>query len=730
MNTLMKSCTLAVLCCFGLGAQIPALQSGQTQQCAPAATVWTLTPPSGSVSPTGLYTAPAQISEQQTVKITSATDPVTCSVILLPTVPPITLPIEVVGPDGTSITIPFLIPLGSPAATSLALTIHNLKYETEASFKIDSASWTPLNTATVTLLGLAKAYGGIGGGFSTLSLTAPAPVAPGVHAITFRFNGSDGRTSGFRILTMNFQDSTGAALLSGSAFLLDDPSKWTPPLDTPADIAAGKAAFQKQNSLRTQMTGPTVNIKAACSDCHARDGRDLKYFNYSNASIRARSMFHGLTVQQGDQIASYIRSLNVPSPGRPWNPPYQPGPGLDSQPVTNWAAGAGLGAVLDHDADMLPAMGSPAGWAPTANLSAREVPITFQLMDWNTWLPQIHPMDAWPGAFPTSPLFTNYQTILSKLVPQNPTSYKAYKFNIWNWASLDHFGFFQSVNKPGTDPAWKDPQYRTSIQSLEMWSMVKLWEINQEFGLEGMAQTVFGAQSDTRAWYTAEPFFVSPGFNLPTTAVGNGLLVTFQYHSMTWYHLQLLLNAGNNRGTGLGPAADFPYTYNYLDKLSTQAPQGLMLTLWLIKGLQSSENGKGPEAGSGGWQPSYNAPWRLVYLGPEKWDPKLTPEARAAVMEGYLNLWLGKVTSYTPQKFYAGGWAKATDVTDPHWQDQGFSNSIAYMIPRFKYYGVSSTTIDRLIDWAKTLWPNYKWDSLRNVMCAPAVPDLACSNWP
>ena len=57
---------------------------------------------------------------------------------------------------------------------------------------------------------------------------------------------------------------------------------------------------------------------------------------------------------EGQQIASYIRSLPVPSPGRPWNPPYQPGPGLDRQPVANWAAGAGLAWALDNDSGTLP----------------------------------------------------------------------------------------------------------------------------------------------------------------------------------------------------------------------------------------------------------------------------------------------------------------------------------------------------------------------------------------
>jgi hypothetical protein len=89
-------------------------------------------------------------------------------------------------------------------------------------------------------------------------------------------------------------------------------------------------------------------------DCHTEDGRDLKYFNFSNYSIVSRSCFHGLSTRQGEQIASYIRSLPLPNPGRPWNPPYQPRPGVDARPVSHWAVGAGLAWVLNQDIDALP----------------------------------------------------------------------------------------------------------------------------------------------------------------------------------------------------------------------------------------------------------------------------------------------------------------------------------------------------------------------------------------
>ena len=172
-------------------------------------------------------------------------------------------------------------------------------------------------------------------------------------------------------------------------------------------------------------------IFAHCSDCHAQDGRDLKYFNYSNNSIQARSVFHGLTAQQGNQIASYIRNLNVVNPGRPWNPPYQPGPGLDSQPVSNWAAGAGLDAVLDSDQEMVnaifPGGFQPSVFAATSRLNTRELPLPMQLPDWNQWLPGTHPMDAFGSAFTSSGYNTIYQTLSASLQAGNPAVYVAQK---------------------------------------------------------------------------------------------------------------------------------------------------------------------------------------------------------------------------------------------------------------------------------------------------------------
>jgi hypothetical protein len=192
---------------------------------------------------------------------------------------------------------------------------------------------------------------GIGGGFATLVLNLPLPsgtVIVGANTVRFRFNRTDGLASGYRVLDWNFLTADGSGVIPPANYSKDEPETWAPPISDIDSIRAGQELWHSASLVASSLNG-SPRIQAHCSDCHAHDGRDLKYFNFSNASIVARSRFHGLTILQGEQIASFIRSLPLPSPGRPWNPPYQPGPGLDEQPVSNWAAGAGLLWVLDQD---------------------------------------------------------------------------------------------------------------------------------------------------------------------------------------------------------------------------------------------------------------------------------------------------------------------------------------------------------------------------------------------
>jgi hypothetical protein len=448
--------------------------------------------------------------------------------------------------------------------------------------------------------------------------------------------------------------------------------------------------------------------------CHTQDGRDLKYFNYSNQSIAARAMFHGLSSVQGNQIVSYIRSLNVPNPGRPWNPPYQPGPGMDSLPVSQWAAGAGINAVLNADTDMLPYLmpgGSTAKWASNSYMNARETPIALQLPDWNRWLPTIHPIDAWGSLFTTSSLWTEYLNIRSQLVPNDPVSYSNWADDIRRWILRD-LAFAPLIRLPSTAPGYSTSAYAASLYSLRLWSATRNWELNQQFGLEGMAQVVFGPQAANRAWYTGMVFDASPfmaDVPRPSPAVGNGLPITYSYLSFAWYHTQLVLNDGNLINAASWPV-DYPYALGYLANDLVSAPNntvgtGSLMGLWLTKDLQNiSDVGNYPST-------------MVVFPAQVGTWAGMTSSQKLQVMNAYLAAWFGKFSSYTPAQLFAISGLGATQTFDPTQPNQNFGSSLYYALPQLRSQGVDSNLLNRVAAWAGTIWPAYNWVNVLNAPC-------------
>jgi len=660
----------------------------------------------------------------------------TATVTVSNVVTKVTLPVEVVGGAGTTQTVTVNVS-SVVSGTQLWLQIHNLKYETEASVQINNGSWIPINTANSTLLGLAAAYGGIGGGFSTLKLTLSVPdglLVAGSNTVSFRFNNTDGVTSGFRVLDFNFLAPDGTQLVNASTFVQDDPNAWQPPSTLATDIAAGKLLWQTAS-----LTAPGVGaIQAKCGMCHAQDGRDLKYFNYSNSTIRARSIFHGLTAQQGDQIASYIRSLSVSNPGRPWNPPYQPGPGLDSQPVEQWAAGAGLDAVLNSDQEMLneifPAGIQPATFSANGNLNARETRIPVQLRDWNGWLPTVAPVDAWGDAFLNSAFYQMYQNLRIQLVPGDPVAYANAVGTFGSWGA----GFQQFITplapNVGADASFWTPQYVAKVYSTPQWAIVKSWEINQEFGLEGLARSVFlNPQADSRAWLNNFLFFTSPNMlHIPRgfPGIGNGLVSTFVYDSFIWYHAQLILNNSNKAQIGTSPI-DWGYVYGFIHEMGLNDSPGQtgMNYLWQIKALQISNNGIGPDKTDGtGWSWLVNDPTHQVAQEPkaESIWPATSPATRTALYEGSIRAFLDVVETFTPQQFYTGGSADPNALPVPGSMYGRFEDRIWYAIPVFRYFGVNQTLINEFASWAKTLWPLANWSLTTSDTCWQGNSGIVC----
>ncbi|MDQ7041882.1 MAG: T9SS C-terminal target domain-containing protein, partial [Rhodothermus sp.] len=274
----------------------------------------------------------------------------------------VTLPIEVIGPDSFVVAVEVFVS-DTTGVDSLYLKAHNLgykytpeldgtgDYDKKASFRINGGAWIPIDNAHFkAFYPESKMYappltGPIGGPYQTLrgmiSIRGTGKLRPGRNTIEFRFNGTEGISSGYRVLELDLRRGgrNGQSVLQGTRFVWDDPAQWGPPegYDTPEAIAEGQRLWKSRHLLRDASGQPLV---AACADCHAESGFDLKYFNFSNRSIIVRAQFHGLSEDEGKKIAAYIRSIDLKLPpgetvascgGRPWDPPYQPGPGLSKR---------------------------------------------------------------------------------------------------------------------------------------------------------------------------------------------------------------------------------------------------------------------------------------------------------------------------------------------------------------------------------------------------------------
>ena len=659
----------------------------------------------------------------------------------------ILLPVEVLGSDGTTVSRSVVLELGqAKSVRSLWLQIHGLRYADQASLQVNTSAWISLNNDIVTIAEPGRSYGGIGGGFSTLVMTLPVPkdtVVDGTNTIRFRFNRTDGFVSGFRVLAWNLLNVEGKKIIPPEAFAQDEPKTWTPPLPDAASIAAGRELWQTASLVASSLTN-SPRIQAHCTDCHAQDGRDLKYFNFSNESIVARARFHGLSTQQGEQIASYIRSLSLPSPGRPWNPPYQPGPGLDDQPISSWAAGAGLAWVLDQDINTLPyllrqhgavisgATSNPPGNAPNlrelvaqitpdifrpdGNLNPRQIPIALQLPDWSQWLPRVHPKDAWGPAFTQSEFATSYggettpeskrkigakPPLRTLIAEAQTTDYNirpvAAAFAQWSQARRAFLRHVVKANK-----VWS-PGLTNKVYSTQLWQLVKTWEMMQEFGLEGRGRDLFGQTADSRTWCNSIPAETAPSAaHIPDGPAGvGGSALTNEYLTASWYELQIVLNSGNHRHRDRGPV-DWVYLIGrFLDLYAqTHQPEPARLLVAVTKALQSTDPRLGPDDYRQGWRPEQNIDPRIM-ISPI-WEPIFKPlpvELRRALTNALLAAWMDKNLQYPTAKYLPMGGLPARPYAPPRAYGDISGGDVWEATQQFRDAGVPGELVGRLQQW-------------------------------
>jgi len=567
---------------------------------------------------------------------------------------------------------------------ALRMRIHNLTYADMVSVQVNGGEWVSLNNSSVAVAEPDKSYGGIGGAFSTLDVTlglGAGSVVDGANTLSFRFNRSDGVASGFRVLSFNFLDSENRPLLPVSTFVQDDPSRWKPPISDSAAARAGKQLWENAALTPGEFKSSPM-IRARCGDCHTRDGRDLKYFCYSNASIVTRSRFHGLSEEEGRQIASYIRSLDAPSPGRPWNPPYQPGPGLDKRPAAEWAAGAGLDWVLEKDGGTLAFLGglTKETFRPDGNLNLREVPISFQMPDWNHWLPRVHPMDAWGTTFDKSEFAGWY----GKTVAARST---APAFDKWREAR-------RAFLKPYVEGKvnWT-LELGVKAYATQLWQLVKTWELTQEYSLES-----------ERTWGNTIPEATAPAtVNIPDGSAGmGGSALSNEYFDAAWYELQILVNHGNHQHRDRAPV-DWVYVIGRSLDLyrETKRPEPARVLTAVIRSMQSTERGIGPKDKMRGWRPRQNVDPSIMVS--EVWKPifaALSADERRAITESMLAAWVEKNEQFQPGEYFSPG-VSDDSYSAPESLGGIVGGRVWEQAAAFRAAGVSADVVGRLQKWGR-----------------------------
>jgi hypothetical protein len=412
----------------------------------------------------------------------------------------------------------------------------------------------------------------------------------GPNSFTFTIPEGDGKRNG----TWTYPGVTvSRMMIDADSFSDEDPSSWTAP--SGGNASEGAAAWN-QSPLKAPFFLPQQSITASCAKCHAHDGRDLQYFNYSNRSIRVRAEMHGLTDAQSRDLATYIRSHPTSRPGRPWTFLYQGCPNADVVDPQDWSAACGLDDVLPHEGGMYDQIfgdaPDPGDFDPDrADLHFRNMRTSLQLLDWNDWLPRIHPQDRWnsalnlssypKGYWATSDLLAGYNEVRANYgapnrCPGTGTQCRDYITNLDDKSA----GFFKmlsqrltgwrSYTSPEPPECAGNPPNSTcpsSIATLEnnvtvgnysagLWSATKIWELMHEFDLErhGLAYFPRGGSDNQRVIPSNQFFNSSPNLSksvIPParliTGIVDGSTFAEQVINFQWYQLQANVMSTGNR---------------------------------------------------------------------------------------------------------------------------------------------------------------------------------------
>ena len=668
--------------------------------------------------------------------------------LLQPAADRVTLPIEVIGPDGVTETVQ--VDVADPStvdhlwvkAYSIGYPYHyaNMRgYTTDkASIRLNGGEWIDINNSTVTCEEPEASARCVEGPMHTIRFRIPidklGSLQSGANALSFRFNYAhpDGElgdpSTGYRILGLELRDSGGTDQIDGTTFAWDDPASWTAPggYDSASDRSAGKTLWHERNLLIDGWNGE--EIWASCADCHVDNGYDLQYFAFSNKSIVQRARFHGLSEQEGKQIAAYIRSIDITTedgqtidpPGRPWDPPYQPGPtaagsrseddarttgqSFSDLDPTYWAAGAGAEWSLDND-DQMKQYLFPNGVTYEGDvrvdqsLNLREIPTSAQMPDWNEWLPVHHPVDVWGDAFESSAVWEAYVNEVPSLVEQakNGQVGKAAQA-----AKLFHH-HLQSSSQQFRNVTIPEPyEFEAAELSRVQWGLVKTFEVLHTNHFEDDAQEVYGDAAEPLQWLSNSRILFDQAPHIQGWVKGEGSGVMDRYHDAAWYYLQLVVNSGSGISTGKAPV-DWEYHYSHTKAANeVGGPHSWRYIASYLRILQNAD-ALGPDFSSTepeGWWMKHTTP-TVMERNVGHWAKDALPDLSEEEYRRALNVTMQALMDGLEDTDFAE-WAR-NGIDQPQHERQYGIEPESHDPMHVKNYGTSADPLDR---------PRYRYDGI------------------
>lgn len=577
----------------------------------------------------------------------------------------------------------------------------------------------------------------------------------GENAVHFRFHGTDGETGGFRVIHMSPRRA-GEAIWTSADFDWEQPSEWDDAeVASSEDIAEGRTLWHTAPLKASPLDDR--ELRGHCADCHADDGLDLKVFNYSPRSIAHRAQFHGLTAEEARKLAAYIQAIDLELPpemsrddaGRPWNPPYQPGPGLREGHPIRWVAGAGLEAVLDDDSQMrarlFPRSPEAKSVSNDGDFWTLETQLPLQLPSWNRWLPK-HTID---GCFPAieEGVLPDDEALASYSGHDYLDIVRGYKEVVANRSALrrlenggvralERFTF--AANRTmGQVTRYKraactEEEAKHAIRHFES---VKLWELVHGNGLEDLDPQARRWPTTTRNVFELAPHRLaeqdSCGCRHSRCCFAWQSLIEGKFWSTSWYQLQTVINDGRQAGRILSPV-DWNYQPNHVADLANKEVGGpahpYRLAHTFLHMIRSFNHSRAPQEDFGPrqLQPARYCPsedgtgGRFGTLSTED-RRRVYATLLSALMDLFERLpiedWKRvdplplsehlphdavQRASYTPRLLRGSEYTNA--VHRNH-----FADAFLSCLPRLKRAGVSEAVLQRMVSWAEEMWPKGGW---------------------